>query len=1094
MPAVDFRRYITKINRDLAAGGATERTHYGSLRSLLESVASGVHAPYEQRRIDCGAPDFHVRRGGLLVGYVEAKDVGVSLDEAERSEQVGVRYVPTLANLVLTNFIEFRWYVNGGFRRSAQLGARSSGGRLQAGASAVAEVEALLEDFLAQSPTGAANAKDLALCLARLASQIHGTCLRAFELGMASANMADLYQAMQKALIPDLTPSQFADMFAQTLTYGLFAAWCNHPTGQQFRRLGAAAEIPKTNPLLRQLFETITGTALDDEPFAGYVDDLIQLLDRTDRSEMLRDFGRRTQREDPVVHFYETFLQAYDPKLRQLRGVYYTPKPVVSYIVRSVDHLLRTKFGCPAGLADTAMTTYQRRGTNGVLEDATAPRVLILDPACGTGTFLYEVVDHIRQQFRLRRDRGSWPSYVRQHLLSRIFGFELLMAPYAVAHLKLGMQLAGLDLEEGQSKDWAYDFAGGERLGVFLTNTLEEAAKKAESLFGPLRVIAEEANAASAIKRDEPIMVIMGNPPYSASVSKGAWILQLMEDYKRGLREKKSDLNREEWKFLRFAQWRVEVTGSGIVAFIISNTFLDALTHRRLRESLLEMFTDIYVLDLHGSGKKREACPDGSKDVNVFDIQQGVSIVLLVKQPAEQRGHARVHHAELWGTQAAKYERLSASDVRDTEWEPLEPRSPQFSFLPGKTAGATGYADFHALGDVLPVSQNGTKTDRDSLFIDFDQAELARRMEVFLSPGELTESFVQTHHIENSSSYDLLDRRKATTFDPTSIRRCLYRPFDERWIYYSLGLTSRPAWEVMRHLIAGPNRALLAKRQCKRDPFSYILVTAEMAESCVFESAYANNSVFPLYLYPDDSTGRLSRTQMLEGLRRNARKALDSNAYAQLPAAVSDLFPDEEYPRWPNLHPLFVSDLRDRVAMRFIPDGAGDLRADFGPEDVFDYIYAVLHCPTYRTRYAGFLKWDFPRIPLPPDSGAFDALATRGRDLVALHLLTSPILGGILTPGFPDGGSALVERVEYNANERCVYVNRDRQHFTEVPPDVWGFQVGGHQVCDKWLKDRKGRVLTYDDLLHYRKIIVALSETIRLMAEIDALVPSWPLE
>ncbi len=535
--SIDF--YRRQIEKELEAGNATENTHRPALKALVESLASGVTATNEPKRVECGAPDFIVTRkahhGPVTLGYIEAKDVGKPLDEIERSEQLK-RYLPALPNLILTDYLEFRWYVDGHRRGDpVQLAHVGKGGKLapeKGGPEAVAD---LLAGFLAQETQPINTPKELALRMARLTHFIRDMILTAFEKESASATLRDLYKAFEKALIPDLPIPQFADMFAQTLAYGLFAARVNHhgPMGS-FKRLGAASEIPKTNPFLRQLFETITGTALDEEPFVGFVDDLAQLLADTDIGAVLAGFGKRTAREDPVVHFYETFLAAYDPKLREARGVYYTPEPVVSYLVRSVDYLLRTRFDCPNGLADTATVEYEceeSRSTGvppvaGHGQDAhatkksTSPRVLILDPACGTGTFLYSVIDHIRDEFVRQGNAGMWSGYVRNHLLPRIFGFELLMAPYAVAHLKLGMQLAGHDLTPAQREKWAYDFTGDERLGVFLTNTLEEAERRAETLFGPLRVITPEANAAVEIKRGLPIPVVVRNPLYPGNETK----------------------------------------------------------------------------------------------------------------------------------------------------------------------------------------------------------------------------------------------------------------------------------------------------------------------------------------------------------------------------------------------------------------------------------------------------------------------------------------------------------------------------------------------------------------------------------------------
>jgi len=646
VPQDPFIEYAKRLEKALVRGDATEQTHRPALQTLVESLKPRVTATNEPKQIECGAPDFSVsrntRHGPLTIGYIETKHVGIPLAEVQKSEQLK-RY-RTLPNLILSDYLEFRWYVDGQLRASARLADASAAGKLTLARDGAAKVRELLGAFLEHKPEDIAKPEELARRMARLAHMIRNMILTALQSGSASATLVDLRKAFAEVLIPDLDKpakaGEFADMYAQTIAYGLFAARVNHSGKAPFKRLGAASEIPKTNPFLRKLFETITGSDLADEPYAGFVDDLVQLLAHADIDKILEKFGQRTKRQDPVVHFYETFLAAYDKKLRKSRGVYFTPEPVVSYIVRSVDHLLKTRFGCPDGLADASEIEWPKTETGEVTTPFKKnPKVLILDPACGTGTFLYAVVDHIREQFMERHDAGKWSGYVRKHLLPRLFGFELLMAPYAVAHLKLGMQLAAQDLPELQRENWAYDFKGDERLNVYLTNTLEEAEKKAMGLFGPLRVISEEANAASRIKRDLPIMVVMGNPPYSGhSANKGKWIKKLIDDYKQvdghPLGEKNPKwLNDDYVKFIRFGQWRIQKTGQGILAFITNHAYLDNPTFRGMRQQLMQTFDEICIMDLHGNTKKKERCPDGSKDENVFDIQQGVAICLMVKLP-----------------------------------------------------------------------------------------------------------------------------------------------------------------------------------------------------------------------------------------------------------------------------------------------------------------------------------------------------------------------------------------------------------------------------------------------------------------------------
>ncbi|HUX02595.1 MAG TPA: type ISP restriction/modification enzyme, partial [Phycisphaerae bacterium] len=828
------------------------------------------------------------------------------------------------------------------------------------------------------------------------------------------------------------------------------------------------------------------------------------------RADIMADFSRTTGRADPVVHFYETFLKEYDPQVREMRGVYYTPAPVVSYMVRSVDHLLKTRFGLPKGLADTAQTEYEVEGDKGEKVTKTGPRVLILDPACGTGTFLFEIVNHIRNEFIRKRQSGAWSSYVREHLLSRLFGFELLMAPYAMAHLKLGLQLAGQDLDEPARSSYAYDFAGDERLGVYLTNTLEEAARKAETLFGPLRVITEEANAAAEIKRDKPIMVVIGNPPYSGHSANRSWetkngkriptfIGKLLQDYYqvdgKPLGERTSKWLQDDYvKFIRFGQWRIEQSGGGILALITNHSYLDSPTFRGMRQQLMQAFTDIYVLNLHGNSRKKEVCPDGSKDENVFDIQQGVAIAIFVKEP-DTGDPARVWHADLWGLRGSKEERLFAQTCEAMQWRELQPRSPVYLFVPQASELAGEYDAYLKVTEAMPLHGVGMTTARDSMVIDFEPDRLIRRAQAFRDSTASDEELCRELGIPQKKGWniakarrDLQQERDLSEF----VETVLYRPFDKRLIFYHDSLVWRTVKRIMRHMLGVKSIALLAKRQSKRDPFSYVWCTDVIAESCVFESAYANNTIFPMCLYPLGTPGSVSRDQMLhEAQQRLAAEGGDTAAQKRLAHTIRRLFPDPEYPRWPNLDPLLLADLEERLGLKCIPDGTGDRKKTFGPEDVFNYIYAILHSPSYRERYADFLKRDFPRIPFTSDRKLFATLAEKGRQLVAYHLLESEDLAGAAQPLSGDGDNR-VERVRYDAKEGRVYISKT-QHFPNVPSDVWNFKVGGYQVCDKWLKDRKGRPLLYADQEHYTKVTIALRETIRLMKEIDAAIPSWPI-
>lgn len=1023
--------YIHAIERKLAIGDATEHTHRSALEALIGNLSSGVTTTNEPKHIECGAPDFIVRKGALTIGYIEAKDIGKSLDETEKTEQLK-RYLNSLSNLILTDYLEFRWYVDGKRCLTARLGTPSRDGKIKRDATGAEAVAELLGGFLYQRAEGVGTPKELAQRMARLAHMIRDLIIAAFAQEPEGGSLHSQLVAFRDNLIPDLSVEQFADMYSQTLAYGLFAARCTSDSGKDFTRQNAAYLLPKTNPFLRKLFNHIAGPDLDDR-IAWLVDDLAQMLAQADMEAILKDFGKRTAKEDPVVHFYETFLKEYDPKIREMRGVYYTPEPVVSYIVRSIDHLLKTRFNKPNGLADE--------------------KTLILDPAVGTATFLYMVINEIHQAIAGKGQQGLWNNYVADKLLPRIFGFELLMAPYAVAHLKLGLLL----------QETGYQFQTDQRLGIYLTNTLEEAIKHSETLFA--QWITEEANAAAEIKKDKPIMVVLGNPPYSGhSANKGEWARQLVETYKKHCPElykpaQAKWLQDDYVKFLAFGQWRIERTGQGILGFITNHAYLDNPTFRGMRQSLINTFSDIYILNLHGNAKKREVAPDGSKDENVFDIQQGVAIGIFVKEGGKA-SPAIVHYTDIWGLRQDKYITLFDTDISTTQWIELDPQERFYLFVPQDTSLLSEYEQLWKLPDIM--NQNGDPapgivTTHDEFAISWTAEEAKSKVKRLVGTASEDEARQMFRLCSQAQwNYERAKRELSTGKWEEEIKPILYRPFDIRFTVYDPNVAVHRRERVMRHMLAGENIGLCTNREVNGD-FQHVLCSRHLIDDCAVSLQTRERTyLFPLYLYPTEG-----EMQFEKGRR-------------------------------PNLNHEFIEAFSDKLGLSFIEDGKGDLQETFGPEDIFNYAYAVFHSPTYRSRYAEFLKIDFPRLPLTSDKELFKSLTGKGQELVALHLMESPTLNNFITK-YPIAGSNTVEKVSYDDNNQRVYINKT-QYFEGVPPEVWSFHIGGYQVAQKWLKDRKGRTLTYDELTHYQKVIVALKETIRLMAEIDTLIPNWPIE
>ncbi|MCY4465980.1 MAG: N-6 DNA methylase [Chloroflexi bacterium] len=1032
--------YLSEIQSKYKTDVAGEHAYRPALEKLLQSADAGLNAVNDPARTAIGMPDFVVLRqpGNVPIGIVEAKDIGNQLSRTEKTGQIK-RYLAH-GNLILTNYLEFRWYVNGEKIETVRI-ARVKSGKITRISTAYGDLTNMLRRFAQQTTQSVNSAQELAERLARSAQFIAHFIEKDLKSSTPSANLQNQMAAFQKTLLPDLDIASFADMYAQTLAYGLFASRVNYPGDpSKFSLLGAAEDIPRTNPFLRDLFYH---SRFDiGKRLTWMAESLVEILRHTDMDSILAHFGRRTAQTDPVLHFYETFLRAYNPSLRETRGVYYTPEPVVKYIVRSVDHILKTRFDRPRGLAD---------------ENA-----LILDPAVGTGTFLYFVIEQIKEAFA--GQQGLWKSYVREHLLPRLFGFELLMAPYTVAHMNLSLQL----------KDAGYDFKEGERLGIYLTNSLEEAVEAPPLPFA--NFIVEEANTAAEIKRDKPIMVVLGNPPYSIhSENDGKLINQLMERYKALVRHEQNiqPLSDDYIKFLRFAHDRIERTGHGVIGFITNHTYLTGLLHRGMRSELIKSFDEIYILDLHGNYRRGLSSPDGAADENVFDIGQGVAIVVLVKLE-KSTADTGVYHFELWGKRPFKYRYLKRNSIRTTRWNKLQPSSPNYFFAPHDDTHSEEYNCYVSVENVFGSKSTGFETGRDAHLIQFDKHSI-RHLVADLANQEISPAKIEEcYSIRNTSGWNVSKRRTALFnkgYQCRHNRAISYRPFDSRFTYYH-GLLRRAQWENLRHTLRD-NLALIASRIIKGEIPNHAFVSTLPVEKIFLSPRTSNNAfVFPLYLFPKTDE-------------------VDTGDDASE-------FPLSHKGRRPNLSKAFVADMETKLGLPFQTEGSAFAEGDdapdcFGPEDVFYYAYAIFHSPTYRERYAEFLKIDFPRLPLTADLSLFANLVKLGAELVDLHLMKSAKLSDFITTFDIEGDNEVARGFpKYNEVKQCVEINKT-QYFGGISPEIWDFHIGGYRVADKWLKDRRGRKLAYEDLKHYQKIIVALSETRRIMSEIDAAIPRFPI-
>jgi predicted helicase len=1061
----NLQTYIQEITQIYQQQNATEHTYRPALKKLIDSLDSQIQAINEPKRIACGAPDFVVKNGILEIGHIEAKDIGISLKKVEKTTQMG-RYFQALGNLILTDYLEFRWYIQGELKLTASLGTIDKNKKIKVDKEGIQEVDQLLRQFLLAKVPQVTTPKDLAKRMASLAQLMRDAIKTALHDVDNGGMLRQQLESFQRVLIKDLTVEQFADMYAQTICYGLFAARCNTDNVNTFSRETAAFKLPKTNPFLRSIFGQIAGPDLDDR-ISWAVDNLANILQQTEMAEILKDFGKRTRREDPVVHFYETFLAEYEPKMRESRGVYYTPEPVVDYIVKSVDYILKHKFNISKGLADSKKIKIPNPKGEGTIE---THQVLILDPAVGTGTFMHSVIDFIYDKFKSQK--GMWSSYVSQHLLPRLFGFELLMAPYTVAHMKLGLQLQEL----------GYDFSSDERLRIYLTNTLQEAFQ-IPAADGFMNRIRDEAEAAKDIKQDVPVMVILGNPPYSyESINTDPWIVGLVRDYYQvdgkplGERNPKGLLD-DYVKFIRFAQHRVSETGYGIVALITNHGYLDNPTFRGMRQNLMQTFDEIYVLDLHGNSKKKEVCPDGSQDKNVFDIQQGVAISIFIKYEHSQQKLASVYHADLWGMRevyenkelvGGKYHWLAENDINSTDWKIVKPEAKFYLFNPQNTSLSSEYEQGWKVIDIMLVNAAGIKTHRDHFAIDFEEESITQKFRELRETNLSNEDYSNKYNIHDHQDWRLDKVRQLIRLDnqwEDKIISCLYRPFDWRYCYYSDLIMDRPRRELLDHVFRKDNLCLGLGRQgiAVNDPiWSLVSVANQPIDTNIFRRGGVN--IFPLYLYPTDTP------TLFDSIPTNTPRG-----------------------RKPNLSPEFIIEFSQKLDLEFMFDGKSDKNKTFRPEDIFNYIYAIFHSPIYRQRYAEFLKIDFPRVPLTANSALFWELVIKGNKLVKYHLMKET---GTEISTYPIPGSDIVEQVKYNENHQQIWINSE-QYFDQVPQQIWNFYIGGYQVCQKWLKDRKGRQLNFDDISHYQNIISIISETIKIMEDIDQIIEKYggfPLE
>ncbi len=1018
-----FQEYFNRIRKKFLLGDYTEGTFRTPFENFIETLSNDIKLIQEPRRTrKIGAPDFRALRKGVKVGYIEAKDLGKNLDDEIETEQIK-KYSESINNLILTNYSRFILIRNNQKILDLSLFSPSDldTPRFVLSKDKIEEFKKLLDQFFSYKLT-IKSAQELALELSKKAKLLKDLAKEQLEEDLLEvrnnhdpSSIYDFYEGIRE-LIRDINVEDCADAYAETITYGLFLSkiYCSG----NLDRKNAASYIPRSIGIIKRIFLNISGDALPYN-ISWIIDEIIDILNVSDMPRIISQIDFRGKRDrDPFSFFYEDFLSSYDPKRRKHLGVFYTPRPIVSFIVNSIDEILKKDFSKLNGFAEDDVT--------------------VLDPAVGTGTFLWLVFIKTLTELKRRGLGGLIEKKIENHVLKDFYGLEILITPYIIAHLKLTLVL----------KKWFYELEENERVQIYLTNTLDPS--ESHSLLPFLREITEESKTANELKLRKPILVILGNPPYAGmSANKGEWITnKLKKGYDRtddsrdhgyyrvngkSLREKNLKWLQDDYvKFIRFAQWKIDSTDRGVLGFITNHSYLDSPTFRGMRQSLIGSFNRIYILNLHGNARRKERSPDGSRDENIFDIKPGVAIALFVKN--DKLKNRKMFYADLYGKREHKYSWLDRNRLSTVPWREIEPKAPYYFFIPRDTALDGEYEKYWKITDIFPIYSVGIVTARDNLTIRWTpeetwktvtrfakmDSELARkRFNLGKDVRDWKVEFAQKDLVESGPSKE-------------RIVPILYRPFDIRYTYYtgkSRGFHCMPRPKIMRHMMQ-ENLGLLVCRQQNKIGFYHVLVCNAIAEACVVSNKTREiNYLFPLYIYPKNE---------------KTREKKRPNVSQKLLKSLSEIY-----------------------------------KVKVGSDEIFYYVYAVLFSNKYRTKYAELLNFDFPRIPFVEEYDKFRKLSEIGKDLVDLHLMRTKL---VMNTKFDVQDSNVVEFAKYRDNK--IYINNN-QFFDGISEDIWNFYIGGYQVLYEWLKSRRKKELSTNEVEQFIQIIGIIEQTIDHMKKID---------
>ncbi|MHB1865381.1 MAG: type ISP restriction/modification enzyme [Candidatus Saccharimonadales bacterium] len=1035
-------KYIDEVRRQLKSNQAREHAYRPALVGLMESFED-VGATNDPKRSEHGNPDmifYKQSNHDIILGYAETKDITANLDKVIETEQLK-RYAG-YNKLILTNYLEFRFYQHGVEYKQIVVG-HLSGDDLFINNNSMNELARELEAFIELPPVPIKSATNLALIMGQKGRRIRDNISRYLNEDLGdNKELERIYELMKKLLVHDLSKDKFSDMYAQTLVYGLFASRYSYSMKQKFTRRVASESVPASNPFLREFFAHIGGIHFDKR-LAYIVDELCEVYSITDVHKLLhtqlneldREYGR-----DPVIHFYEDFLKEYDPEERKKMGAYYTPVPVVRFIIGEVDSILKNAFGLEDGITDISKITkdietgqdlrYDRRKKAETKIRKYFHRVQILDPAVGTATFLNEAILFIRKNFE--GQEGRWKAYVKEDLVPRLSGFEIMMAPSTIAHLKLEMTLQELGIHDLK-----------QRIGVYLTNTLEEGIPQQLDLFSSLGLagaVTEESQAASGVKHDVPIMIVMGNPPYSSvSSNETKFANNLIAKYKvepgglLKLNERKHWLNDDYVKFIAFSEEMIVKNGEGVMAMITNNGYISNPTFRGMRWHLCQTFDEIKILDLHGNTRRKEIAPDGGKDENIFNIQQGVAIIVAYKLNKNQNDSlAKVFRADLYGSRKSKFQTLLKSSIK---WDEITLDKSTFEFIEKSTENVEDYKEGINLNNLFIQKVSGVVTMGDSFIVNEDKNTVAERVKD-LSEGKYSEQELNSEFkLGKNYAKFVLTNSSHLTFDEDKIVKITYRPFDTRWTYFDKKVLWRWRENVMKNFIDHENIGLCYERGGLSEKNPFFVTKNIIPNGLSFSNTASIVYVAPIYQYHDDAS-KSSNLNLAE-LKKFSNK------------------------------------------LTFEPD----------PEDILSYIYAVLYSPKYKSKYQSLLRSGFPIIPIPNDDKHFKNIAAIGVELQKLHTMQQPSLS-VSSVTFPESGTNIIDIISFKqVNEATgdVFINTN-QYFGNISITAWDLYISGYQPAQKWLKDRKGKYLSNEDIVHYEKIIACLEDTDRLMKVLNEIV------